>query len=124
MPRAVDWVFHHYYYVWLTDWALAREIPTLRDRTKTVCYEKLTRSDDGGASAARTVEDMLDFFYNGTNNHEPYRGGFENVTQQYAGRHATSDDAGVREELKRVVRDVDAKYYGGDIAWLDRILPC
>jgi hypothetical protein len=38
--------------------------------------------------------------------------------------HATTHDTSVRSELKLIIQELDCEYYNGQIAFVDRIIPC
>ena len=43
---------------------------------------------------------------------------------KYQGGHSTSHDPALRKRLRQLVRELDAEFYNGDIAWLASVWPC
>jgi len=96
---------------------MAQTLPQVTERTLTICYEDLKNPD----TDLQTLNGMLEFLFGGPY-YKPYSGprpGFSD-----AGGHATTKDADLRTRLTKVIHDIDRKYYDGDIAWLDQMLPC
>jgi len=123
MRAYLHWVFRVHYFDMFGRWALAQELPDVRDRIQTVCYEDLTsRSRD------QRVEGMIDFLYGGNENHSHHMpfdpSGLRPAGASYEGGHSTSHEPLVRQHLRDVVAEIDQEYYNGDISWLDSILPC
>lgn len=116
----IEWVFHAHYEVMLSAWGLSQGLPYVGDRTLNICYEDMASKDMNRSKA--TTETVLDFFHNGTK-HKPWRG-FEPDMTHDAGGHATSKDPDMRKRLIKIIKRLDHKYYNGDIAWLDSMLPC
>jgi len=115
----IEWVFSSHYRVMLSAWALSVAFPHVRDRTLNICYEDLSSKDP--QRAGETMTKVLDFLYNGTQ-HKPWKG-YE-PSQNDAAGHATSQDPDLRKRLIKVIKRIDQKYFDGDIAWLDSMLPC
>lgn len=116
----VDWVMRYYYSGILSHWALSQQIPEIRQRTLTVCYEHLMSEQ----SDQQTVQSIVDFFFNGTVH---YKGRWDGVPPghlQYDGEHSTLTDVGIRDMVLKLIKEVDTKYYNGEIAWANSILPC
>jgi len=116
----VDWVMRYYYSGILSHWALAQQIPEIRRRTLVVCYEDLMSPHHDN----RTVDEIVNFFFDGRPP-QPFFGippGHVN----YTGGHATAHslDPKVRESLIKTIRRIDKKYYNGELAWANSILPC
>jgi len=119
MRACIDYAFRIWYHDQLSRWALSLQFPEAASRTHVACYEDLV-SDNRYS----TVRELLEFYFsNGT---LPYRYivPSRRETQEYTGGHSTSHDADLRNHLKAVIKELDAKYYNGEIAWLDEIWPC
>jgi len=104
-----------------------------------VCYEDLMKDEEA------TVRRIHEFLYNGTNvvapaTRAPAFASSSSVVDEYdnlgshvirsvsraeaADRHGTSHDAALRQRLTELIQWIDARYYDGDIAWLNSALPC
>jgi len=114
MRAYINWVFHKHYIIFYTRWAWARAIPSLRDKVMEVCFEDLA---DKSTQSSKVKEVMT--FMGLLNNKSPYH-----RRLPYSGGHATSHDPTIRMQLRDVIREVDADYFNGEIAWLHSILPC
>jgi len=142
----IDWAFRVQYLNSLTYFAMSRGLPEVQERTTVVCREDLE-------SERRNVTLMQaqHFLYNGTK-HRDYDGdpssGSSYVATSIRARHARenvdsedSEDSEEdepkeetkaapsmsperRDEFMRVIRRLDDEYYGGDIAWLQSVIPC
>lgn len=114
----VDWVMRYYYSGILSHWALAQQIPEVREHTLTVCYEDLMSEDRD----LKSVHSIVDFFFDGA---PPVAwNGTPPGHVNYDGGHATDHDTSIRNMVVKLIKEVDAKYYNGEIAWADSILPC
>jgi len=83
-----------------------------------MCYELLSSPDTDKAM----VDMALKFWFNGTE-HGPYTGTLPGH-QNYTGGHSTPHDPVLRGHLVDLIKELDEKYYNGEIAWLNEILPC
>jgi len=119
MRAYMEWVFRHYYTGILSLWALAQQVPHVGERIRTVCYKDLSSSE----RYHDTVNGALDFLFNGTTKHRPWRGAPPSGTSK-AAAHATSHNLTIHARLLEAIRWLDDEHYDGDIAWLDSVLPC
>lgn len=124
MRAYVDWVMRYYYSPIFAHWAMAQQIPEMKERTLTICYEDLMSKDKDLV----TVNSMVDFFFNGTAP-VPWEGtppGHAKVESGYKGGHSTTNDRSKeeKERLLQIVKNLDKNVYNGEIAWLNSINPC
>jgi len=131
----LDWVFHVHYRTILSRFALAQDIEPIRERTRVVCYEDLVSHEKGQEAARGIVSFLLNNGAAGRGNIVADSRGLvgaavpadepkSQTKEQYRGGHATSQDKDLREKLKKLIEELDAEHYDGDIAWLDSVLPC
>lgn len=117
-----DAVFRSYYHLLLKLWATAQATPSVRERTTNICYEDLASHD----AVSETREKILDFMYSKGRparlKHIPMT--VENESSKTAGGHGTSHDPSLRQHLTKIIKELDTKYYNGEIAWLSSVLPC
>jgi len=123
MKAYIGWTFGFYYRGILARWALSQELPRLREHTQTVCYERLMDERQDTA----TLERMYDFLFNGTDHKHWERG--EGTAPSggdgyYTGKHSTSHDPNQRNHLIEIIQKLDEEVFNGEIAWLNRTLPC
>jgi len=116
----IEYIFHSQYIVMFSTWALAQDVPEVRERTKTICYEDVTHPDKANVALNTAIE----HWYNGTSS-KPWKGGPPGGGGKQKEQHAASSrDPEEKERLLRIIKEIDEKYYDGDIAWLDSLLPC
>jgi len=115
----MEWVFrYHYGPNVYSHWALSQGIPEIKERTKVVCYEDMMNPEKD----MQTINSMLTFWFNGTS-YEPWEG-VPPGHFTYTGNHSTPSDPALRGHLKDVVKQIDEKYYHGEVAWANSVLPC
>jgi len=114
----LEWAFRYHYVGMFSHLALAKYLPSLGERVHVMCYDKLESPDHD----AEALNGALDFWFNGTE-HAPYAGSLPGH-QNYTGGHSTSHDPALRSHLIDVVKQIDEKYYNGEIAWANSWLPC
>lgn len=117
MRAYIEWVFHIHYNSLFEYWAMSQGLEHVTKRTLTVCYEDLSSAK----TDVPTINMILDFLYDGPY-HKPWNGNPPGKSD--AGGHATTKDPELRARLTRIIHELDKKYYNGDIAWLNSILPC
>lgn len=148
MRALIDFAFHYWYPEYLARYAMSLQSPQRRERTKFICFE------DMAAPSRRdsTRMEILTFLFNGlptANVTTGARGGYlHRLEERHRARllpprlprrrqlrgiatatrkeygHATSHNPKLRALLLQAVKEVDDKYYCGDIAWLASIWPC
>jgi len=131
MRAYIDFAFRSQYVVTLSHWAMSRGLPEVRERTLAVCAEDFAATSATRSEAYKRIQD---FMYNGTDHKQYYREKIPGVAGGFVASFARSEEEpdpdedeksqNRRHALDQVVRAVDAKYFNGDIAWLDSILPC
>lgn len=131
MRAYVDYIFHSQWIPTFTIWALSKELPVFQNRTLTVCYADLSSTEEGQIS--RTVQRMFDFYFPGSSDEfratvrdsaNKMDAAKSSKNQTYQGTHSTSHDPALHEHLEKLIRQIDHKYYNGDIQWLNSVLPC
>jgi len=144
----LEYVMRTKYFSLLGIWGMAQEIDEVGERTKTVCFKDLVDVTAGlyeskqrpskldGAvnpssfqtfsSAQPVVNGVLDFLYNGTSRHEPWKPPKYNprLVRFIRDGHSTPHEPGLRERLAEIIMGIDERYYSGDIKWLSTKLPC
>lgn len=117
MRAYIDFIFRIHYSGPFAHWALAQELPEVKERTMVMCYDELSSPETDLISVNR----MIDFWYNGTQHRE-----FHGIPpgQTEAKGHGTSHNPAIRERLKALVKQIDEEYYDGQIAWIHSTLPC
>jgi len=118
MQVFLEWVFRVKYKDFFSRWALAREVPYMRNRTIDVCFEDLNSHDND----VKTIERVLRHLFGDETDKVPWRGDRSELHD--AGGHATPKDDAVKHRLSEIIRKLDRDVYDGQIAWLDSVLPC
>jgi len=97
----------------------------LNRRIKFVCYEDLVGLDTDEPPAEH-VSFLFDDNNSSTGPGTTYDANATLTnTKGYDGGHSTDKDPAVREQLLDVIRDLDRRYYRGDIAWLNKsVITC
>ena len=111
---------------------LVNHVSWIQDRTKIVCFENVTLEP-----VETVMQQWVDFYYPSSVGAivipspppESSPAKQQVATQQdtavnYAGGHATSHDALLRQQLRDVFDMLDGQYFGGQIAWLHSVIPC
>jgi len=124
MRAYIDWVMRYYYAPIFSHWAMAEEIPEMKERTKTICYEDLMSRDRD----LHAVHEMVDHFFNGSAPVE-WEGtppGHAKVEGGYKGGHSTTNDRSADEKVRliQIIKNLDERVYNGEIAWLNSVNPC
>jgi len=121
MRAYIEWAFRYHYVGIYSHWALSVELPQVRERTKTICYEDMMNPEKD----LQTIESALDFWFNNgtTPSHAPWTGALPGHVN-YTGGHSTPPDPTLRSGLKDLIKQLDAEYYNGEIAWMNSVLPC
>jgi len=109
-------------------WSVA--VPYFRNRTMALCYEDFVADVNGNfnlTAASRSVDRVLEFFRAESTISRQER--LERLRTLVGGsvtseQHSTSHETNLRSRLRQIVFDLDRRYYGGDIAFLDAIWPC
>lgn len=115
-----DWVMRYYYSGILSQWALSQQIPQIKEWTLTLCYEDFMSQDRD----LKTINRVIDFFFgDGTSVQKPWIR-IPPGHVQYSGEHSTDHDRSIHDHVVKLIQQVDEKYYNGDIAWANSILPC
>jgi len=104
-----------YYKLMFRLWTAAQVNDAVGERIMVACFEDLTSRNETHVNATGTK--LLDFLYNGTA-HNPFNGIGE------AGGHASSHDPELIGNLTKLIKELDERFYNGEIAWLDSVLPC
>lgn len=119
MRAYMEWIFQRYFIGSLSLWALAEQVPSVQERTLSICYEDLASS----TMYHDVSNSMLNFIFNGTTNHKTWYGKPPTEAKEVSA-HSTSHDPELRNRLVGIIKQIDAEYYNGDIAWLNSVLPC
>jgi len=122
----MDWVMRYYYAPIFAHWAMSEEVPEMRERTKVVCYEDLMSKEED--RDLKAVHSVVDFFFDHAPP-TPWEGtppGHAKVESGYKGGHSTTNDRSLaqKESLIQLIKNLDQKFYHGEIAWLNSINPC
>lgn len=96
----------------------------MKERTLVVCYEDLLSKERD----LETVHRMVDFVFDGRPP-TPWNGtapGHANRTDTWKTRKHTTDNKSEerKAQLLNTIKFLDERFYNGEIAWLDSILPC
>jgi len=102
----------------LAHYALSLKLPEVAERTKVMCYEKLSSAE----TDQQVIDEAFDFWFNGTD-HKKYVGVLPGHNE-YSGGHSTTHDPAIRGHLIDLVKKLDEEHYNGDIAWINSFLPC
>jgi len=132
----MEYVIRTKYHPWMEVYAMSRKNAFVRGRLLSACFADLS-SDD---RVEREMSNVLDFLYpqtvvtNGTSvsqDNDHYEAWLQfrlrhhsNKPSNGAKGHATSHDPELRLRLIDTIRRLDEKYYGGDVSWLNSVLPC
>ena len=136
MRAYVEYILHSQYVTMFNHLALSKEVPEIAERTLVLCYDDLVDPD----RADDTMNAALAFWYNSTTpSTSAAKDSTSNASQlpykpwtkgppggrRIGKEHASDSDVELRLKLRQVVDDLDAKFYGGDLAWLgDTQFPC
>jgi len=132
MQAYIDYIFHHSYQFHYTRWMWSQAVPSVRIKTKTVCFEELNKYPAETAAA----DEIIHFFGLETTNVNTTRSVAKNrerrslqeqqqqKQQPYSGGHATSKDPLTRQRLIEIIEELDKTVFNGEISWLASILPC
>jgi len=136
MRAYIDYVFNYFYHDIFRRWSLSLIYPkVVAERTKVVCFEDLVSmspaqisSSSNGTTQHMTTSDiavqgMLEFLFKGPVLPIPFNGTDPSEVENTHG-HGTSHDPALRDHLTEIVKQIDATFYDGDIAWLSSIWPC
>jgi len=116
----LDYVMNTKYNSILGIWALSQEFAYVRERTSTVCFEKLSSNDE--ILVRDEIERVINFLFNGTShNFDHWQ---HHKRKAFARAHQTSHDPVLRQRLVETIRGLDQEHYNGDIAWLRSVIPC
>ncbi|KAL7547113.1 hypothetical protein ACHAWF_010424 [Thalassiosira exigua] len=101
----------------LTMWAEAENITRVAERTHVTCFEDLGSPERDAEAFSGALDFLLGSDRRRRNETKP-------SDAPFLLGHETSHDPALRSRLKEVIRDLDARYYNGELAWLDSVLPC
>lgn len=152
MRAYIGWVFAVKWHDVFERYAISQQQQITRERTMVVCYDDFIptsapSNNDGGYYNQQTIDNVYNFLYNGSsyyygvddngNNNNNKNSAIAGqpppptttttapkIPIYHDGPHSTSHDPVLRQHLKDVIMELDQNFFNGDIAWLDRILPC
>ncbi|GKY98205.1 hypothetical protein MPSEU_000778200 [Mayamaea pseudoterrestris] len=88
------------------------------NRTRYICYKDMSDPEQD----LRVINECLDWWF--PTGHGAWDGRKPTKTKEYSGNHATSHDPNLRRRLRRLIEELDEKYFEGVVAWADSSLPC
>ena len=128
MRAYIDFVFRNdYYSSSLLAWrSLSLQVDWIQERTHVTCFESLM------SNRSAALADLLAFYYpTGVPNTMQVRAHtadrlhmLSSKNGTYHGPHSTNHDAELRENLIRVIHELDNEFYDGQIAFVDSMIPC
>ena len=123
MKAYIEWVMKRHYqqHEIFDQLALSVFVPWIGERTKIHCFEEFTSVPEYESELL-----WLEFFFSSTTLWRSHDDGTNasSSTAEYNGTHATSHDPELRQSLVNIIRQLDGQYFGGQIEWLNSVIPC